>query len=445
MMKKGLFFVMIISLFILSSCSNSGNGELTGVSNRKPFFEPQPYGMVLVPRGSFNMGPSDQDVVWANNPVKTVSVDAFWMDETEITNNEYRQFVFWVRDSIARRMLGDQFPEFSITEDDNGNIIDPPRLNWDEEIEWRSPEFADALEELYYPENERMFNRREIDPRKMIYEYYWIDYQQAARNSGKFNQETGKYEGTVRNSEGELVPIENRTSFIMHDKVMIYPDTLCWIKNFTYSYNEPWVNMYFWHPGFDDYPVVGVNWHQAKAFCAWRTNFQNDYLQSVDEAGVQQYRLPSEAEWEYAARGGLDMSMYPWGGYYTRTEGGCFMANFKPLRGNYSQDGGLATVKVMSYDPNGYGLYDMAGNVAEWTVTAYDEASSSLMNEFNPNYEYNALPNDPPSMKRKVIRGGSWKDIAYFLQTGTRTYQYQDSAKSYIGFRCVRSSFGNEF
>ncbi|WP_262502789.1 formylglycine-generating enzyme family protein [Prolixibacter bellariivorans] len=115
------------------------------------------------------------------------------------------------------------------------------------------------------------------------------------------------------------------------------------------------------------------------------------------------------------------------------------------MRGNYIDDKGLTTVKVGTYDPNGYGLYDMAGNVAEWTITAYDEAEYNFINDFNPNYEYNALPDDPPAMKRKVIRGGSWKDISYFLQVGTRTYEYQDTAKSYIGFRCVRSSFGDEF
>jgi formylglycine-generating enzyme required for sulfatase activity len=60
----------------------------------------------------------------------------------------------------------------------------------------------------------------------------------------------------------------------------------------------------------------------------------------------------------------------------------------------------------------------------------------------NPDYKYNALPDDPPVLKRKVIRGGSWKDIGYFLQNGTRSYEYQDSSKSYIGFRCVRSYIG---
>jgi gliding motility-associated lipoprotein GldK len=144
--------------------------------------------------------------------------------------------------------------------------------------------------------------------------------------------------------------------------------------------------------------------------------------------------LPTESEWEYAARGGIALNMYPWGGPYTRNDQGCFLANFKPLRGNY--------VDVGSYEPNEFGLYDMAGNVAEWTSGAYDESAYSFTHDMNPNYEYNALPSDPPALKRKVTRGGSWKDIGYYLQCATRTYEYQDTAKSYIGFRCVRTHLG---
>lgn len=445
-MKRLIFFgSFIVTILVFSSCNRSGNGELVGVGNRGKYFEPVPFGMSFIPRGSFTMGPSDQDVAFAHAPTRTVSVEAFWMDETEITNNEYRQFVGWVRDSIARRMLGDQYDEFLISEDDNGNLIDPPYLDWDEAIDWDDPDYQTALEELYYPENDRLFRKKEIDPRKLNYEYFWVDYKQAARRANAYNFKTQSYEGTVNDINGQEVPITGRSSFIMSDDVNVYPDTLCWIRDYTYSYNEPWATMYFWHPGFDDYPVVGVSWKQARAFCVWRTQYKNTALAQQGDYPVQNYRLPSEAEWEYAARGGLRNSMYPWGGYYTRTKEGCFMANFKPMRGNYSDDNGMGTAKVGSYDPNGYGLYDMAGNVAEWTITAYDEAAYNFMHDFNPNFEYNALPDDPPAMKRKVIRGGSWKDIAYFLQVGTRTYEYQDTAKAYVGFRCVRTSFGDEF
>ncbi len=437
--------LIIATVFALSGCGKSGNGELTGVQGRGKWFEPAPYGMTFVHRGSVNIGPNDQDPTWSSTPTKTVSIDAFWMDDTEITNNEYRQFINWVRDSIARTLVGEQYPEFMISEDRDGNIIDPPKINWDERLEWDNPDYMDALAEMYIPENERFFGKKEIDARKLSYTYYWIDYQQAAKSSNRYNYDTESYEGTVVDENGEERPIENRSSFIFSESAHVYPDTLCWISDYTYAYNEPWTTKYFWHPGFDDYPVVGVTWQQAKAFCNWRTKLHNDYLSKGGEPTIQDYRLPTEVEWEYAARGDKEISMYPWGGYYTRDDKGKFLANFKPLRGNYIEDEGLTTLKVGNYDPNMFGLYDMAGNVAEWTISAYDESAYMYVNDFNPNFEYNAKPNDSPVMKRKVIRGGSWKDIAPYLQVSTRSFEYQDTAKSYIGFRCVRSSFGNEF
>src|SRR5690554_2076252 len=306
MKKLFLITVGLITLFSYTGCSPSGNGELVGVQNRKKWRETQPYGMVYVRRGSFNIGPSDQDPAMAEVPTKTVSQDAFWMDDTEITNNEYRQYVHWVRDSTARRLLGEQYPEFLITETRQGVPLDPPRVNWREKIKWNDPDHLMAMEDLFVPENERFFGKNELDARKLIYEYWWIDLQQAARRSNSYNFKTQRYEGNVYDINGELRPIENRSSFIMSDQVYVYPDTLAWIRDFTYSYNEPWATRYFWHPGFDEYPVVGVTWKQALAFCNWRTKIQTDYLTTKRQPGLQAYRLPTEVEWEYAARGGKD-------------------------------------------------------------------------------------------------------------------------------------------
>jgi sulfatase modifying factor 1 len=444
-MKKyfanGLIILTLVAQF---SCSKSGNGELRGVKGREKWFEPTPYGMTYIHKGAFNLGSNDQDISASSTPTKTVSVDAFWMDDTEITNNEYRQFIYWVRDSIARTLLSEQFPEFMDTEDRKGNPIEP-RINWKEKIEWDNPDYAEALTPLYVPENERFFKKKEIDSRKLFYEYHWIDLKQAARRANIYDYSTQKYNGNVINAKGEEEAIQNRSSFIMRDQTPIYPDTLCWIRDFTFSYNEPWATRYFWHPAFDEYPVVGVGWKQAKAFCNWRTKLQNDYLASRNEATLHDYRLPTEVEWEYAAQGSRQLSMFPWGSYYTREQNGNYRANFKPLRGNYLEDGSMATAKVGNYDPNDFGLYDMSGNVAEWTSSAYDESSYMYIHDFNPDFEYDAKPDDAPAMKRKVIRGGSWKDISAFLQVSTRSYEYQDTAKSYIGFRCVRSSFCSEF
>jgi formylglycine-generating enzyme len=442
-MKKIIFFFSVIALLIIGGCSNYKSGELTGVPNRPKFFEPDPFGMVFIPQGSYTQGANDQDVAWAQTSYnRTVTVDPFWMDETEITNNEYRQFVFWVRDSIMRRMLGEQLDDFVISEDALGNPIDPPAINWAVKIDFRDEEVNEILSDLYLSEKERFYGRKEIDTRKLMYEYFWYDLKQAASKANRYNYETKKYEGFIINNNGERVEIADRSTFMIRDVVNVYPDTLCWIADFTYSFNEPYTINYFWHPAYDNYPVVGVSWKQATAFSIWRTQLLNSTLAKNGLPGVHDYRLPIETEWEYAARGGLEHSMYPWGGYYTRNKEGCFLANFKPLRGNYADDGGVVTTPVGNYQPNEYGLYDMAGNVAEWTSTAYDESAYIFSHDLNPDFRYNAKPGDPPVLKRKVIRGGSWKDIGYFLQNGTRTYEYQDTSKSYIGFRCVRSYLG---
>jgi formylglycine-generating enzyme required for sulfatase activity len=442
-MKKLISLGFITAILFISSCS-TGGGELTGVQNRPRYFEPDPFGMVFIPQGSFTMGGNDQDVPWAQNAFsRTITVDPFWMDETEITNNEYRQFVFWVRDSIMRRMLGEQLDDFVIAEDEFGNPIEPPLLNWDIRIDFRDEEINEIISDLYLNEQERFYNRKEVDSRKLMYEYFWIDLKQAANKSNRYNFETKKYEGYVLNNDGERIEITDRSTFVIRDMLNVYPDTLVWIADFTFSFNEPLATMYFWHPAYDNYPVVGVTWKQATAFCIWRTNYLNDALRKQGQPGVHDYRLPIESEWEYAARGGLDHSMYPWGGYYTRNKEGCFLANFKPLRGNYIDDGGSVTLPVGSYQPNEYGLYDMAGNVAEWTSNAFDESAYIFSHDLNPDYKYNARPDDLPVLKRKVIRGGSWKDISYYMQNGVRSYEYQDSAKSYIGFRCVRSYLGS--
>ena len=120
------------------------------------------------------------------------------------------------------------------------------------------------------------------------------------------------------------------------------------------------------------------------------------------------------------------------------------LANFKPGRGNYSDDGGAYTVNVKSYFPNDFGLYNMAGNVAEWTNDAFNPSASSFTSDMAPTMEYEAKPGDPEVLKRKVVKGGSWKDVGFFLQNSQRTYEYQDTAKSYIGFRCVTSYLGRD-
>ena len=293
-MKKLL--VILIILASLTSCGGYVGGELTGVEGRRSMPEPQPSNMVFIPMGTYNMGQSDQDINWAfYSNQKTVSVDAFWMDETEINNNQYRQFVYWVRDSLIRKAIGDINEDYLVMEDDYGNEIDPAIINWEIPIDYEDEEIKEIIDEFYYPIDDRLNGRKEIDTRKLEYEYYWIDLKQAARKSNRYNYETRRYDGNVVNLMGDVMDIDSRSSFVMRDKVHVYPDTLCWIADFTYSYNEPYTSMYFWHPSYDDYPVVGVTWKQASAFAIWRTNFLNAFLSSSGQAFVHNYRLPLES------------------------------------------------------------------------------------------------------------------------------------------------------
>ncbi|NOR75560.1 MAG: SUMF1/EgtB/PvdO family nonheme iron enzyme, partial [Draconibacterium sp.] len=353
-MRKAIIYFSIALGLLFNSCQQSYVYHPDREPKSKDWFEPSPYGMVYIQRNAFKMGPTSDEVSQINNPTKSVSVEAFWMDDTEITNNEYRQFVYWVRDSIARKLLGETYSDFAITESVSGVPLDEPTINWDERIDWGDPDYQMAMDELYIPEEERFLFRKEVDSRKLIYDYYWVDYKQAAKRSNSFDFETQKYNGSIVNKDGEIIPVENRRSFLMHESVPVYPDTLSWIRDFAYTYNEPFTLKYFSHSSFDDYPVVGVSWKQANAFCKWRTNLKIVMASRLKETPAHDFRLPTETEWEMAARGGLQNSLYPWGSYYTRNGEGCFVANFKPRRGNYIADSPTTTttMQVGEFDPN---------------------------------------------------------------------------------------------
>lgn len=417
-MKNLSTLCTLAAVSMLASCgmfgknSNKGgmpnDGQLHGVAPGNKYSMPKPPGMVYIPPGTFHMGPSDEDVNYAYTARnKQVSINGFWMDATEITNNEYRQFVNWVRDSTAAKLMG--FVK---------NVDGVDQVDWAKAktIKWGDKATIEKIDQLILSPENRIFGKKELDASKLIYHSETFDNKDAAKreNAGK-----------------------PRSQFIVKKDVRIYPDTLVWIRDFSYSYNEPMTKRYFSHPAFGNYPVVGVSWVQATAFCEWRTHYLNSFLESKKRAQESDFRLPTEAEWEYAARGGRSQSMFPWGNYYLRNKKGCLLANFKPGRGNYPEDGGFYTVRADAYWPNDFGLYNMAGNVAEWTSSLYYEGGYNFQHDMNPDIRYNAKDSDPPRMKRKVLRGGSWKDVGYFLQTGTRSYEYQDTAKSYIGFRSV--------
>jgi gliding motility-associated lipoprotein GldK len=328
------------------------------------------------------------------------------------------------------------------------------RLDWDPYLEWDknrypSPEYTEVMESMYLAPEEQWLGYRHLDTRQLNYTFYWINKQKAASKLNRveydYRDEDGDgelfgYRDYIKNTQAS----SDRSSFFEKETINVYPDTLVWIHDFTYSFNEPMHDKYFWHPAYDDYPVVGVSWRQARAFANWRSKYRRDFLKREGELIEHDFRLPTEAEWEYAARGGEELTTYPWGGPYATNSAGCYLANFKPRRGNLTADGGFYPVKTTAYSPNGYNLYCMSGNVSEWTSTAFDVQSYAFESDVAPEFQYNAFDDELETMKRKVIRGGSWKDVAYFMQLGARDYEYQDTAKSYIGFRTVQSFLGRD-
>jgi sulfatase modifying factor 1 len=450
-------FILYVALFLFVGCkSDIIYHELKG-GKRPVWFEPVPYGMVYIKQGSFQLGGSDQIIDQQIQPTRNVSVNSFWMDDTEITNSEYRQYIKWVTDSVAAFLTFKAGIDYYKAVDKDKQMYDPPRVDrmkifaiWDDE----KPEVKTALQPIFYQGSERLYEgdprfsgSNEVDYRKIKYTYSYLNLKKAAQRSNSFNFNTQDYSGSDNSSTNSTTnPEKGRSIFFETDSVVIYPDTLVWVRDFTYSYNEPWTLKYFYHPAFNEYPVVGITWKQANAFCHWRTQLREEYLSANKIQSIHPYRLPTEVEWEYAARGGKINNKYPWGSYYTSTQKGCHLANFKPKRGNYVADSyySTKTMKVGSYDPNGYGLFDMAGNVAEWTSTAYDASGYERINSLNPEIQFNATENDGAAMKRKVVRGGSWKDVSYYIQVSTRDYEYQDSARCFIGFRCVMNAIEDQ-
>ena len=460
---------LLVATVILTSCGSlfSGDGgELVG-ARLASINEPAPHGMVLIKRGSFRMGPAEQDSLWGfNSDTKGASFESFWMDATEITNAKYRTFVYWVRDSIIRERLADPAyggnDLFKITEDRYGDPV-TPYLYWKRPIPWRraNEEEQLAIESVYY--THPVTGEKSLDKRQMLYRYEWFDYTAEALRRNDLDPYARERNTDIAIDPNAVVMISKDTAYVdVNGNVIretitrplsspfdflntyivnIYPDESSWVNDFKNAYNEPYLRLYFDHPGYDDYPVVGVSWEQASAFCVWRTDYYKNTSNLPAGQVIEPFRLPTEGEWEYAARTGNSENKYPWANDITDDKL-CFMANFKPGDGNYTEDGHLITARVASFPPNEFGLYDMAGNVAEWTSSIYTESGQSHTSDLNPDLHYNAAKEDPYAMKKKVVRGGSWKDVTQFIRSDMRTFEYQNETRSYIGFRCVRTQVG---
>ncbi|MEH0157820.1 gliding motility lipoprotein GldJ [Limibacter armeniacum] len=270
------------------------------------------------------------------------------------------------------------------------------------------------------------------------------------------------------------------------------PDSTVWKEEL--AFNDQYVDHYLRYPGFRYFPVVGVSWIQAQKYCQWRTttvnkqlalqNGNDDEVEAAEngqriplESGIvlPAFRLPTEAEWDYAAQALIGLQeldenyserrIYPWDGHSLRNpygeSMGDFMANFKRGRGDYAGIGGklndAAMITTWIYDnpPNDFGLYNMAGNVSEWVEDIYRPLSYQDFSDLNPvrNSDYLDGPDygyayDSRNYETfisdhiRVYKGGSWKDVAYWLAPGTRRFLEQDSATSTIGFRCAMINAG---
>ncbi|MBR4710320.1 MAG: SUMF1/EgtB/PvdO family nonheme iron enzyme [Bacteroidaceae bacterium] len=468
-MKKifGLMATAVATLALTACFGSQGaamadGGEVTGVRG-SGYGEPTPYGMVAVRKGSLKVGLEENDTLWgADFPRRDISVDGFWIDAQEVSNAKYRQFVQWVRDSIIRERLADPAfggdETYKIEEDKYGEPI-PPHLNWKKPIPNERKATEDEMRAIesvyrYHPVD----GTKMLDASQMNFRYEIYDYAAAAQRKYRLNAEERDLntDHAVSNAavmiskdtawiddDGKIVrqtitrPLSGEWDFLNTYIVNIYPDTTCWVNDFQNADNERYMKLYFNNPAYDDYPVVGVSWEQANAFCAWRTLFLKRGLGGYAQQ-LQRYRLPSEVEWEFAARG-KEGNPFPWEAKEVKSDKGCYYANFKPDQGNYTKDGSLITSKCGIFSANSNGLYDMAGNVAEWTSTTYTEAGVEAMSDMNPNLKYNAAREDPYRLKKKSVRGGSWKDPESMIRSAWRSYEYQNQPRCYIGFRCVRT------
>ena len=369
----------------------------------------------------------DTSYFFDNNVDYKTKVKPFYISDHEVTNGEYREFVNWVRDSIAREKLARRYEleerrkwiktvtYNSGKKDGKGNFY---ILNWNTELDYNDPTNHLLLSDMYYDEAESYYPRREIDTRLLFFDYY--------------DDESYK------------------------NKINVYPDTICWTRDNIISNGEHMAKSYFWREDYINFPVVGLTFEQAKAYCVWRTMM---YHYQAGRASKNKYdpslkfRLPNKEEWERAAMNyyipnkkterNEIFPFYPiTNGYETNLDGN-YQANFGAaylrsgiLIKNYNYDGISTLCKVKSYDVNFNGLYCMYGNVAEWVNTNPEVGNfhEDYFNYFRYNsFRYNSLLVRQDSSKSvKVYITNPYTDSTFFVEKGSE--QHKDLIQKRLDF-----------
>ncbi|MEO6521305.1 MAG: SUMF1/EgtB/PvdO family nonheme iron enzyme [Mucilaginibacter sp.] len=390
-----------------------------------------PPGMVYVPAGTIFESTTIKDSTNSDTTTRRVSLSSFFMDVTEVSNKQYRKFVDWVADSVAvstylksdKKYFYDAKIKSKSKITTKGAKADSVarRINWSNiDMNSKIPFWQSNSEK--FPALVTMVNGRKTLNKDML-KFAFTHVQAGGPNAGKS----------------------------VTDTVKIMPNNNVWQSDFPNSQSDFLVNNYFLIKGFDNYPVVGVTWKQARAYASWRNIISGTSDAALVDMGLS-FSLPTEAQWEYAASGGelnienatgnvqtKDQNVVP-SYIQPKTKKVLPIANFKQGEGNYTRDGAIQTVPVKSYAPNVFGLYNMAGNVAEWALDAYSPSAFEFVEDRDPVLLLDAPDDDVDVMKRKVVRGGSWKDNATDLNTATRNYEVQNVAHSYIGFRCAMAA-----
>ena len=418
--SRAIFFIATA----FTSCKSVDYYEaptVYGARGKKVFAPP---GMVYIPSGAITYKSGAEGN-------RRVSLSPFFMDATEVSNKQYRDFVNWVADSIA---VTDILKDEKYFVKQRSHVRSKGKKGAEDQgaaalryIDW---------EKIRGRANTALWQSSDPDVQSKL-----VDAKLIVDFGGKYilNKDMVKYAFYYRPVSGP-----NAGKFVK-ESLSVIPDNNIWVTDFPNSQMEIMADNYYNTRTFDHYPVVGVNWKQARAYANWRGKTmvgllkRNNFLKAYDLT----YNLPSEAQWQYASSGvtrpgesdSLKTALASYKDKKSKKEK--LLVNFKQGEGDYSQDGSTFTLPVKTYAPNAFGLYNMGGNVSEWTLDAFSPSAIEFVNDLNPVLQYDADDKAPIAMKRKVVRGGSWKDSGKSLDFETRNYELQDQAHSYIGFRCV--------